>query len=745
MRLFCAGLASLLFSFSIAVPALAQMVLPFDAVAPDSAARQITLQEATINGLKAKKGMGLAFTTLDKKAIVERNQGQDIPYLLQNTVGAIATSDAGNGVGYTALRIRGTDGQRTTVTLNGVPVNDAESQGTFWVNMPDLASSAKSIQVQRGVGTSTIGGGAFGAGIHIETDDTPEEAGIYTSNTVGSFGLLKNTLQLQTGQLPHGFYASGRISRIVSKGYIDRSKADLNSYLLQLGFRHGRFGANIMHMDGKETTQQAWYGIDKTTLDTNRKSNAAGTDFGQKTPAYKNEVDKYGQGYTQLRLFFAASDKVTLRSTFFYTKGGGYYEQYKVNQPLANYGINPYLVGDSSMAVGDLIRRRWLRNDFYGATMQADWQPTSQLEVNLGGSANQYDGRNFGRIIWAQTPILPNPDFEYYRGTSIKKEANVFAKAIYRPNTALSLYADAQWRGIDYRIKGNDNDRKDLKIKRTYNFFNPKAGAEYTQGAWLGRASMGVAHRDPTRTSLVDAKGALPTAERLLDYEAAACYQTATIRMEVGAYAMEYKNQLVLTGELNDVGNNIYKNVPNSARRGIELQIDAKLGHGFSGGGNLNLSKNEIRRIEDVATVFDEDYNFLEAKTLTFTRTPLAYSPSVVANARFGYAIGTILELEVLGRYISSQYLDNTGNDDRKLAAYSTADFRLAYSPPLSWAKQLRFTLLLQNLASTKYSNNGYTYYNLVQEANGASRQDSYNFYFPQAPLSGSLGIELSL
>jgi len=650
------------------------------------------------------------------------NLGQDIPFLIQQTPSAVATSDAGAGIGYTSVRIRGTDATRTNVTLDGVPVNDAESQGTFWVNLPDLASSLQKVTVVRGVGSSSSGPGAFGAGLLLQTRQPSDTAFVTADNSAGSFGTRRHSLQVGTGKIGPGFSAEARLSRIASDGYIDRAASSLYSYLAVVRYQGARgFAARLLHTSGREQTYQTWYGLDKRQADTARTRNTAGTDFGQRSTPYLNEIDNYRQDYWQLHLSKPLSAGWRLGGALFYTQGQGYYEQYKVQDALFNYGFQ---FRDSVPPPTDLVRRRWLRNHYFGATatLQLD---TGRHSLVLGGLASRYLGQSFGRIIWGQSPFIPAPDYTYYQSNSTKQEASTFAKYTYTLPGGLSLYADMQLRALNYTLGGTESGNIPVAINRRYVFANPKAGLGYDAGG-AGRLflSVAVAHREPTRTTFTDTRGGKdPRPERLTDYELTYTTRLGAVLPTVTVFYMDYNNQLVQTGQLNDVGNAIFKNIARSYRRGIEAQASYIPTKNWVLSGSVTLSDNRLESYSDTLAA---------VVPTTFTRTPIAYSPALTAQGRISWQPFPQAEATLLGRYIGKQYLDNTGTESLSLPAYALADLRLAYQ--LSTKKYYglaRLTLQINNLTDLRYSNNGYAYAGTA-------------YVFPQAGRNFLAGLLLS-
>ena len=710
-----------------------------------------TLPEVSVEHTRAQAGSGIAYTNLSQQQVRERNLGQDLPFLLQNTPSAVATSDAGTGIGYTYLRIRGTDATRTSVLLNGVPVNDAESQGTWFVNTPDLASAVQDVQVQRGVGTSNYGPGGFGASINLRTATTGMLPSVYLANSVGSWGTMKNTLVAGTGRLYNRFSAQIRLSQVASSGYVDRAAARLSSTQADLAYYGKRFKLNLLYLKGQERTYQAWYGVDEATLQTNRRYNLAGTDWGQKNDPYQNETDNYSQTHYQLHLDAGLAKNWSLQSTVFYTQGGGYYEQYKVKDTFATYGLDTLrlargstgpdgLIKDSIAKYGssDFVRRRWLQNDFFGANASLHYAGQHH-DLTLGAFASLYQGRNFGRIVWAQLAALPEPDYMFYNSPSRKHEVSLFARYRYQANGKLAFMADVQARRVSYHSTGADLAGEYLPFKLNWFFLNPKAGAEFTAGHTKTTLFAGITNREPTRASIITTSGGPPKAEQLFNLELGHQITGVTYHAGINLFYMHYKNQLVLTGETNNVGDPLMRNVERSFRRGIELDGQWRVHPGITLMGTLTLMQTGLSQYNALTTILNESGNYLGDSALSFNNKPIAYSPAQIATAIVQFKLLKSLTVELIGRYVSQQYLDNTGANDRSLNPYALADARLAWQPAVSGLKMLRITAQATNLLSTRYESNGYTGFTLVPTGGHVN----YNYYFPQAPVTLLVGVEL--
>lgn len=691
-------------------------------------------EEVVVKGTRATKEAATTFTNLDKKEIEKSNFGQDLPFVLQNTVNAVVNSDAGAGVGYTGLRIRGSDGQRTNVTINGIPYNDSESAGSFFVNLPDFSSSVNTIQIQRGVGTSTNGAGAFGASINVQTASEPEPLpSVEINNTVGSFQTFKNTLQLSSGLINEKFSFDARLSRISSKGYVDRGASDLKSFFVSGAFHGKKDLIRLNIFSGKEKTYQSWNGVDESLVNDRvlRRSNVY---------TYPNQTDNYTQTNYQFLYNRDISNQWSFNGALHLTRGAGYYEEYKKNQNLADYGLN----AGTAPSTSDLIRQRWLDNYFYGLTYNLNYQPNSKFHATFGGAYNQYKGGHFGEVIWAQNyPLsLASQNFHrYYDNDGNKNEFNAYLKLDYELDAHWLLFADLQYRDIGYQIIGPDENFKNLNATYQWSFFNPKAGVTYKispmENMYL---SYSQANKEPIRSDVVTAQaGKLPTPERLHDVEMGYRMQRKTFAINANAYGMFYHNQLVETGAINNVGAAIRQNVPQSYRMGIELEGGVQLISQLRLNANVALSRNKIKSYTQYINN-DDDLSVVAA--IPFKNTNIAFSPSVVSFAELVYHPIKHLELAWQFKYVGKQYLDNTENQDRtaflpagsvdnlnrKIDAYGITNLRLGYDVSVYGIKNIHFGLLVNNLFDKLYVANGYSY-------NGYSSNTFYagNGFYPQA------------
>ena len=682
--------------------------------------------EVVIKATRATEQSGTTYTNLSKAVLEKNNTGQDLPFVLNQTPGVVVSSDAGTGIGYTGLRIRGSDASRINVTLNGIPFNDPESQATYFVNLPDFVSSVDNIQVQRGVGTSTNGAGAFGASINIQTTVRRDSAYTELNNTLGSYNTQKNTLNFGTGLLNNQFTFDGRLSRIQSDGYIDRASSKLKSYFLSGAW----YGANTLIranvFSGHEKTYQAWNGVPEAELANNRTYNAY---------TYADQTDNYTQDHYQLLYAHTFSPGLSLSGAFHYTYGRGYYEEYKADQDFADYGLSPVLIGGNTISQTDLIRRRWLDNDFYGSTFALNYTPKNGLDFTLGGAYNEYKGRHFGEIIWATYASDSQIRQHYYDNDGFKTDLNVYAKSTWQRGPWVA-YADLQYRGVSHEFVGYDTNLQNIQQAVTFNFFNPKFGLSYQLNAQNQLyASIAVANKEPNRNDFVNATPvSRPVSERLTDVEAGYRFSRSNFSAALNAYFMQYKNQLILTGEINDVGEYSRSNVSDSYRMGLELDASLKLSEKWAWKANIAWSQNKIKRF----TNYIDDYDNSTQIGTVFTNTAIAFSPAVVASGEWDYVPFKNAEIAFIGKYVSRQYLDNTANKARQLKEMLVHNLRFQYNFSLKSTKNLGLTLLVNNVFNKKYEANGYTF-SYISGGNFTTE----NYYYPQATRNFLISLNL--
>ena len=705
--------------------------------------KSIRIQEVQVISNRATEKTPLSFSNVGKEEINKQNFGQDIPFLIALTPSVVTTSDAGTGIGYTAFRIRGTDASRINITVNGVPMNDAESQAVFWVDIPDFATSLQDLQIQRGVGTSTNGAGAFGASVNMKTENIPAQPYGELNGSYGSFNTSRVALKLGTGIIGNHFAFDARLSGINSDGYIDRASTDLKSYFFQGTYYNDKDMLKFVVFGGEETTYHAWDGVPQDSLKTHRTYNPCGymgNDAQGRPMFYHNQTDNYIQTNYQLVFLHVFRPDLKLNATLHYTKGDGYYEEYKQSQTLSEYSLNPFIYEGELVTESDLIRRQNLDNYFGGGIFSLDYNK-GKWDASLGGGANYYYGRHIGEVMWMKN-YAGDADFypeqRYYLGDGRKTDANIYARANYMLLPSLSLFADLQYRYIKYKI-GGQNDTWDwntsamqtLDIDEQFDFFNPKFGVFYQ----LNRqnefyASFAVANREPSRTDYTDAEGdKMPVSERLLDYELGYKFKSSVFSAGVNLYYMKYKNQLILTGKVNDIGEALSSNIPDSYRTGIELTAGVKPLAWMRWDGNLTLSANKIKDYSEYANIYDENYDWVGQQENYLGTTDIAYSPNVIANSLFSFSYKQ-WDAAFHSSYVGKQYLDNSGSDDRKIDAYFVNNLRLGYTFKMKGIKTINLGLLINNIFNAKYESNGYVY-DSFYDSTGMRFNDLR--YFPQA------------
>jgi len=689
-----------------------------------------------VRSVRASENSPFAISNINKVSIQQVNYGKDLPYIIQNSPSVVVNSDAGTGVGYTGIRIRGTDGTRINVTLNGIPYNDAESMITYFVNLPDFSSSLNSIQIQRGVGTSTNGAGAFGASINLATNDYHPEKYVTVQSSVGSFNTYKNTLQLGTGLMNNHFTIDGRVSNISSDGYMDRASSKLKSFYVSSTYWGNNSSLRLNIFSGWEKTYQAWYGVPEELLATQRTNNPAGME--KMDAPYNNQTDNYHQTHYQLFYNKKINSKLEWNTAVFLTRGKGFYEEYKGGVLLSDYvvkaptnsinatRINPY-------TVIDLVRRKWLDNNFYGQIASLVFEEGSN-KYTLGGAWNTYDGLHYGRLPYLQSLGI-QPNFNYYFNNAIKKDFNTYIKWNHQLTSTLSSFVDIQYRNVAHNMYGFDRNA-DLLVKRNFNFLNPKGGLFYKTKYTNYYASVALAHKEPNRDDFEAATNEQPKQELLTDIEAGFTTKKRNFEWGTNIYLMYYKDQLVLTGKINDIGAYTRINVPKSKRIGIELVESSKLNSFMTSAGNITLSQNKIESF----TEFLDDYDAGGQLAILHKNTDITLSPSLTANHTLGIQLSNKWNINLISKYVSKQYLDNTQNETRKLNAYFLQDIQLSHNlhSKTKWAMQIQ--LYANNIFNKLYEPNGYTYSYVYGGITTTS-----NNYFPMAGRNYWVSLKIDL
>lgn len=700
----------------------------------------ILQSELVIYGTRADAETPTAFQNISKDQLKDFNQGQDLPVMLNFTPSMVVSSDAGAGVGYTDMRIRGTDPTRINVTINGIPLNDPESQAVFWVNMPDFSSSLESVQIQRGVGTSTNGASAFGASVNLQTENNQKEAYAETQLSYGSFNTQKANVRFGTGLINDRWAFDGRLSNISSDGYVDRASSDLRSYYVSGGYYGKKSTVKLVHFSGKERTYQAWYGTPQASIENDdagkldyasteglsvaETENLLSADRRYNHYLYDNEVDNYGQEHYQLHFTQRLNNNWQGNISLHYTHGAGYFEQYKSSEDFSDYGLENVTLGSDTVYSTDLIRRRWLDNDFYGGVFNLNYN-ANKLKLQFGGAFNIYDGDHFGEVIWAEFAANSAIRDRYYDNVGIKEDGNLYAKLRYNLSSKLGVFADVQFRNVNYKTNGTDSDRRSIDIKEQFTFINPKAGLNYMIDA-KNRVyySVAVANREPSRSDFLDASVSKPVHETLIDHELGIERRSSKYQSALNFYYMDYQNQLVVTGELNDVGANVKTNVGKSYRRGVEAMLAYKPFEKLNWEANYTFSQNIISSFD--AIVYDYTNGF-EIITTNYKNTNIALSPSHIFKSILTYSPISDLSLSLLSTYVGKQFLDNTSNDLKAIDAFFVNDFKLNYSIKGDKLKRIEIGLAINNLLDIEYATKGYTYSYIY------GSEITRNHYYPQA------------
>ncbi len=716
--------------------------------------RAVHLQDIEVLSIRATETTPVAFTNINKEEIKKNNTGIDFPYLVSMTPGAITTSDAGAGIGYTTLRVRGSDGTRINVTANGIPLNDAESHTVFWVNLPDLASSVKDVQIQRGAGTSTNGAGAFGASINMQVSEFNSKPYAELSGSGGSFGTHKATLKVGSGLINDRWAIDARLSSIGSDGYIERASTDLKSYYLQGSYFTEKSCIKLITFAGEEETYHAWnYASKEEMKEHGRRYNSCGymftDEFGQ-AHYYDGQTDNYKQQNYQLLFDHAFSPDWSINMGLHYTKGDGYYQEYKNERKLIEYALQPFSNNGETIKRSDLVRKKAMDNNFGGGIFSVNYR-NNRLNATLGGAFNRYVGDHYGQVLWVKNYIgTITPNHEYYRNQGRKSDGNIYLKGDFKITKNLNAYADVQYRHISYDIKGcNDkwNDATDalqqLEVDESFNFLNPKAGLSWQinrNSRLFGSVSM--AHKEPTRNNYTDGKlHERPKAERLLDYELGYTYASEKFHAGVNLYYMDYKDQLVLTGELNEIGEPLAANVPDSYRTGIEITAGIKLPYGLSWEGNATFSRNRIKNFTE--TLYEDEWVEGKQWVINHGDTPIAFSPDIIANSIIGYKYKNF-ETSLHSQFVSKQYMSNAKQSDHILDSYFVSNLRLAYNFNVKHTRGITIGVTIYNLFNHEYENNGYAGSGFYMEGENKVRYN-YAGYAAQAGINAIGHITITL
>lgn len=692
--------------------------------------RALFLEPVEVRAIRAADNAPFTKTTVTSADIRAVNLGQDIPFILNQTPSVVISSDAGNGIGYTGIRIRGSDASRINMTLNGIPYNDAESQALYFVDLPDLASSVHDVQIQRGIGTSSNGAGAFGATMNFTTNEVITRASAEVNNSVGSYNSWKHTVKVSSGLLAGHFTVDARLSRISSDGYVDRASADLRSLYLSGAYITANSSIRLNILSGHEKTYQAWNGITAEDLKSDRRKNYSGTE--KPGDPYANETDNYQQDHAQLFFNHRLHEGLDINTALFYTPGKGYYENYKASQSFGAFGLpNPVFAGDTVQTT-DLVRQLWLDNKFFGQILSLQYH-REHTSLTVGGGWSRYNGQHYGEVVWADVGFPSN--YRYYQVPAHKSDINAYAKFQYRLAPGLETFTDVQYRYIDYYLGGFEANPQ-LMLSKRYNFFNPKAGLSWTRGSTRWYASYAFAGKEPNRDDFEAGLQEQPRPEKMHDVEAGLERRQSAFGWSANIYYMKYRDQLIPTGKINNVGAYTRVNIPDSYRLGIEMQGNLNLREWLALAGNLALSRNKVIDYQE----FYDDYDNGGQKSVFHSSADIAFSPAVVAGATVTIHPFDHATIAIPARYVSRQYLDNSSRSDRSLAPYYVQDLRLAYTLSPKTLRAIDFIFQVNNVFSKRYESNGYTY---SYQSGGALVTE--NYYFPMAPANVMFAVNISL
>jgi iron complex outermembrane receptor protein len=690
----------------------------------------LMLDNIEITSIRAADKAPFTKTNLSKEQIAKVNLGQDLPFVLNQTPSVVVNSDAGNGVGYTGIHIRGTDASRINVTLNGIPYNDAESQGTYFVDIPDITSSVNSIQIERGVGTSSNGAGAFGATINLSTNEVNKEKYLELDNSYGSFNTWKNTLKVGTGLLANHFLIDARVSRISSDGYIDRATSNLKSLYFSAAYLDKKSSLRFNIISGKEKTYQAWYGVPESYLDTNRTYNPAGTE--KPGAPYANETDNYWQSHSQLFYNHKVNSLFSYNIAAFLSHGKGYYEEYRGDQYFSDYNLPDVINGNDTISSTDLIRRLWLDNYFYGSIFSLQYQK-NKTHITFGGGWTEYDGQHYDIVTSAPQGFPAN--YIYFNKPAYKNDLNFYAKVMQSLGGGFTGFLDLQERFVKYKIDGFES-HPNLSVKKNYAFFNPKAGISFNKKNFQTYLSFSVAAKEPNRDDFEAGINQIPKPEILYDLELGVEKKNQPINYGATFYYMYYHNQLVNTGKINDVGSYTRTNAPISYRAGVELQGDAIITKWLNAFANLTLSQNKIKDF----TEYVDDYDNGGQKQNVYHNTDISFSPDVVGAAGINFIPVKNGEINLQSKYVGRQYLDNTSHISRSIDPYFIENVKLSYTLHQKTFKEVNFIFQVNNVFDKMYESNGYTY-NYIYGGEFTVE----NYYYPMAGINFMAAINIKL
>lgn len=694
-------------------------------------------EEITISATRVGDESAIAHSNISKTELEKYNLGQDMPYLLQLSPSMVVTSDAGHGIGYTGMRLRGSDASRINVTVNGIPVNDAESHQVYWVDLPDLASATENIQIQRGVGTSTNGSGAFGGSVNIQTMTLRKNPYASLSSSAGSFNTYKNTLGFGSGLISEHFTIDGNMSMIQSDGYVDRASSNLKSFFISGGYLGKNSSLKAVIFSGKEKTYQAWNGTPEDSLKTSRTFNPAGMHINEQGEIkyYEDQTDNYQQDNYQIHYTQKITYAWDVNLSVHATKGTGYYQEYSSGDAFSKYNLPDLITAIDTIQYSDFIRQRWLDNNFYGLLASTNYQ-FENSKLTVGASANTYEGDHFGKLLWSKDQAINILPIEYYKDKASKKELNAYAKFSSRVFQKLYVFVDIQLRTLKYDFEGRVTGGNFLPQSVSYSFFNPKLGLSYSlaknQRVYF---SFAVGQKEPVRDDFVNSTElSRPKSEKMEDYEAGYQLKSGKIQVGLNYYFMNYRDQLILNGKINDVGEYTRQNVDKSFRTGLEFELRYIFSPKLIFEGNLSTSQNKINRYEEFVDDYDAGLQIIRS----YNSVEIAFSPSVISSGRLTWNPFQALNIDVTGKYVGKQFLDNTGNESRKMDEYFVTDAAFRYVFHLKSLKELGLKFQVNNVFNSLYNSNGYTYSYI-----SGGEFSTFNYYYPQAGTNFMAGINL--
>lgn len=696
--------------------------------------RERVLDEVLVLTNRASNTTPVAQTNLKAAEIKQLTVANNLPHVLWMTPSLVATSENGTGAGYSGLRIRGTDANRINVTLNGIPLNNPESQEVYWVNIPDMTSALNTIQIQRGVGTSTNGPGAFGASINMAVS-TSEEAFFESGTTVGSYGTFQQNIAAGTGVFGKGLSFDVRYSNMTTDGYLRNGWCDHESLFASFVKRFDKSALRVNYIYGNQHTGITWEGISAEQMEEDPTFNPAGTI--KDGVYYDNESDNYRQHHVQAFYTRSLSDNLLLNAGVNYTDGFGYYEQYKQDRTFSSMGLLNQTVEGVTYAETDLIRRKNMSNGFSTAHINLDYL-SDRLRVQTGAMYTYYNGDHFATLLWVENNENIQAEFEWVRNNGVKKDGNVFAKAEYTLLDGLNTYLDLQYRHVSHDLTGiDDDDMEDMTQSRTWDFFNPKAGLYYSKGKHTAFASVAVGQREPARADIKDAfkSGANSTIkpEHLTGYEVGYTYDNQKLMVSYVMYYMNYSNQLVPTGKLNDVGYKLMSNAEKSYRAGVEVALGWKPSNAWQFDANATFSRNRVVDHTVWYETYDNSSDWGDAAQLSqhFDEAKLPYSPESMGAFRVSWKPLRNLSLSATEKFVSEQYITNTQNDALKLPAYHSTNVSMTYDFRLLGVTEASLGVHVINLTNQSYACNGWGY-----EAHFANGDPTYTEVglYPVAP-----------